>query len=423
MKNVISLSIGELRSFLVRYHYLDNYGRLSGKAGIKKLLRRIGSVQYDPLNVAGRNSDLVFQSRVQGYSSDILEDLLYSKRELVDGWDKEMSIYSTVDWPNFARIRKLRGESARDVLRRRGQEEVLAFLPQIIEEIKNRGPLSARDLKLGATQKSRWGHRQVSGAALDYLNLSGVLGVYKKNSAQKIYDLIGNLLPEKILNTSEPFTAEDAFYEWYFLRRIGSIGAYWRRNGPGWLGYFLTDASLRQKIFDTLEEKKLIVPIKVPELAAETRRTEGSLGRFSPPGINEFFYLRRKDLPLLNKKDGYDNIARILAPLDNMIWDRLMVQKVFGFQYTWEVYAPENKRKYGYYVLPVLYQNNLIARLEPVRYEKGKPFVIKNWWWEEVYEKSSAKEKRETKEAVLKGLENFAAYLGADGVDRKNISI
>jgi len=402
-----SLSIEELRSFLVRYHSLDNYDQLSGRTGnqtspssqIKKLLRRLGSVQYDPLNVVGRNPDLVFQSRIKGYTMGLLDELLYKERSLIDGWDKEMSIYLIADWPYFNRIRQCRKKSAGKTLERRGQGEVFSYLPRIIEEIKNRGPLSARDIKLGATQKNRWGHRQVSGAALDYLNAAGKLGIKSKKNAQKVYDSIENLVPEKLLKAPEVFTCEDDFLEWYFLRRIGSIGAYWFRNGPGWLGYYLSDSNLRRKTLKSLEEKKLIVPIKVPE-------------------INETFYMRRKDVPILNEKDKFDNTARFLAPLDNMLWDRLLLQKVFNFQYTWEVYVPEDRRKFGYYVLPVLYQNNLIARVEPVKHEKGRPFSIKNWWWEPAYSKFGTKERREIKEAVAKGLDNFAAYLGSDGVDK-----
>jgi uncharacterized protein YcaQ len=103
-----SLSKEELRSFLIRYHSLDNYDRLSGKEGaknesaspssqIKKLLRRLGSIQYDPLNMGSRNPDLIFQSQIKGYTAGILEKLLYSERSLIDGWGKEMSIYLSAD--------------------------------------------------------------------------------------------------------------------------------------------------------------------------------------------------------------------------------------------------------------------------------------------------------------------------------------
>ena len=409
-----SLSKEELRSFLVKYHSLDNFDRLgsngrskdslSGPSSqIKKLLRRIGSVQYDPLNVAGRNHDLVFQSRIKSYTQGFADGLLYEERSLVDGWDKEMSIYPSADWPCFGRIRKARTESVRRTLERRGQKEVLSYLPQIMEEIRKQGPLAARDIKLGACAKNRWGHRQVSGAALDYLYTAGELGIYKKKSAQKIYCPIDVLVPGKILSAPDPFSGEDEFLEWYFLRRIGSIGAYWPRNGSGWQGYYLSDPGLRQKTLDSLAEKKLIVPVKVPE-------------------INETFYIRRKDIPILSEKDRYDGAVRILAPLDNMLWDRQLVQKVFDFQYTWEVYVPQTRRKYGYYVLPVLYRNNLIARLEPAKYEKDRPFTIKNWWWEPSCIKSEpskrgSKINSKIRDAVEQGLENFANYLGADGVE------
>ena len=391
-----SISKEELCSFLVRYHFLDNYDRLSGKEGIKKLLRRIGSVQYDPLDVVGRNPDLVLQSRVNGYKTFFLEELLYKDRSLIDAWDKEMSIYLTQELPFFSRVQKQREESSRRVLEHRGQKETLLYLTQTIDEIKKRGPLAAREIKMGACQTGRWGHRQVSGAALDHLFSAGKLGIHSKRNAQKVYDLMENLIPKKILEAKDPFENDDDFFEWYFLRRIGSMGAHWLRSGSGWLGYFLGDTKLRQDFFGRLEEKKLIVPVKVPD-------------------INETFYIRRKDLSLLNETSRYDGAARFMAPLDNMLWDRLMVKKIFGFEYTWEVYVPEVKRKYGYYVLPVLYENRLIARFEPVKYEPGRPFKIKNWWWEPFYLKQKPGSK--IRDSVVRGLENFAEYLRADGVE------
>ena len=398
-----SLSKEEFRSFLIRYHSLDNFSRLSGNAKtgvldpvaqIKKLMRRLGSVQYDPLNVVGRNPDLVFQTRIKDFAADLLEGLLYKERYLVDGWDKEMSIYPVADWPRFSRIRQSEAESTLETLKYRGQEEVLTYLPQIMEEVRKRGALKANDIKLGACKENRWGHRQVSGAALDYLNMSGELGIHSKKSAQKIYAPIENLLPERIINTPDPFPVDDDFFEWYFLRRIGAMGAYWVRSGPGWLGHYLSDPDLRKRILKKLEGKKTIVPIEVPE-------------------IKETFYIRRKDLPLLHEKNQYDGAARFLAPLDNMLWDRLLVKKVFDFEYTWEVYVPQAKRKYGYYVLPVLYRNSLIGRFEPVKHEKGRPLAVKNWWWEPALIGNGL----EIREAILKGLENFAGYLQADGVD------
>jgi uncharacterized protein YcaQ len=273
----------------------------------------------------------------------------------------------------------------------------LSHTKDIIKEFKKRGHLGAKDINLGKCKSNRWGHKNISGAALDYLFSIGRLGVYEKKNVIRIYDLIENLLPGKIINAKEPFGNDMEFYEWYVLRRIGSIGIHWLRNGLGWNGYFINDKKLRMEIFNNLEKIGLIQKITVPE-------------------INEDFYIRQQDIKTLQKKPDYDNCVRFLAPLDNMLWDRLMVQKLFNFQYSWEVYLPKEKRKYGYYVLPVLYQNKIIARMEPQKYEVGKPFTIKNWWWEKGISING-----KLKSAIKNGLNIFSEYLNADGIDKKSL--
>lgn len=393
----LSLTNDELCSYLVQYHSLDCLDRLAGESGIVSLFQRIGSVQYDPLNIAGRNADLILQSRIKNFSMDLLEKLLYKDRILVDAWDKEMSIYRAEDWPCFRRIRKCREESVRNTLSRRGQEEVLLYTAQIKKKLKKDGPLGAAGIDLGNCRPGSWGHRKIAGAALDYLFSKGELGVYKKRSAQKVYYFTRNLLSEKIIKSPDPFRNDNEFFEWYFLRRIRSVGVHWLKNGGGWNGYYLLDSRLRGRVFASLEKK-------------------GIIEKINAAGIDESFYICRQDMELLRKKTEYDNNIKILAPLDNLIWDRALIQKVFGFQYSWEVYVPAEKRKYGYYVLPVLYRNRFIARMEPVPYKAGNPFMIKKWWWEPGVEIN-----KKLRNAVENGLKNFAAYLNADGIDR-NIS-
>ena len=399
-----TLSIEELRNFFISYHSLYNYEHFSGKDGVKKIMQRLGTVQYDVLNMVGRNPDLVLQSRVKNYRAVFLEELLYRERFLADGWDKEMSIYLMSDWKNFSRIREQSKKSTAQVLNYRGQEEALQYLTQVINEIKKRGPLASREIKLGATEKHSWGHRQISGAAMDYLFSEGILGIHKKQNTQKIYDLCENLIPGKILNAPDKFKTEDDFLEWYFYRRIGSLGAALIKNGTAWLGYFLGDSTTRRRIFKTLEEKKKIIPMIVPEL-------------------NEVFYIQNTSKVFINSKTQYDGIARFLAPLDNLLWDRAMIRKVFNFEYSWEVYVPQAKRKYGYYVLPVLYKNKLIARVEFEKYNKGKPLSVKNWWWEKYYSECNKKIKSEINSAVKRGLLNFANYLEAEGVEKESLSL
>jgi uncharacterized protein YcaQ len=255
----------------------------------------------------------------------------------------------------------------------------------------NRGPLLASQIKLGEAGKGKWGHRNLSGAAMDYMFNIGELGIYAKRGTQKVYDLIENLLPNDLLNCSDPFISDRDFCKWYLLRRIGSIGLLWDRNGGGWLGHFLSDKELRKNILSELADLGHLAEIRIE-------------------GIDETFYMRQEDQELLGSCKADDKpVVHILAPLDNLIWDRDMTEKIFGFKYSWEVYLPASKRKYGYYVLPVLYGSQFIGRFEPEIQRGNDSLKIKSWWWEQ-----GVKVNNQMKRDILKGFERFAGFLGTE---------
>lgn len=172
----------------------------------------------------------------------------------------------------------------------------------------------------------------------------------------------------------------------------------WARNGGGWLGQLLSDKRLRASILNELVE-------------------ENSLISLSVEGISDTFYMRQEDLALLesNNNDNEKEI-KFLAPLDNLLWDRDMIETLFDFTYRWEVYVPVSKRKYGYYVLPVLYGDKFIARFEPEKHRGNETLEIKNWWWEENIDIS-----HEMKSALKQSLALFCDYLSAQGVKLKVI--
>ena len=123
MKEMISKE--ELRQFLINYHNLNEYESFVGTDGVMEYFKRVRSIQYDPLNVVGRNPDLVLQSKVQGYKPEMLQSLLYKEHALIDGFDKEMSVYRVEDYPLFAKIREENMESTKNTLSNRGQLEAL----------------------------------------------------------------------------------------------------------------------------------------------------------------------------------------------------------------------------------------------------------------------------------------------------------
>ncbi|MCL2078198.1 MAG: winged helix DNA-binding domain-containing protein [Oscillospiraceae bacterium] len=348
----------DARNFLVNYQNLTN--PLSGVGGILEYIKKVGCIQYDPLNIIARNADLVLQSRIRDYKPEMLEQLLYKDRFLIDGWDKMMSIYSREDWAYFHFVREKRGVETIATLRHRKSEDALLHLETVLSALAENGAMLPKQIKLGSADSGSWGHRNLSSATLDYLFHIGKVGVFKKVNVNKVYDLIENLLPDNILNQPNPFKSEYDFIKWHVYRRLGSVGMLWNRNGGGWLATFMGDKNLRQRILNEYVDEGLIQCVEVEGIAAK-------------------FYVKSKDVHLFDKKSGIETI-RFIAPLDNLLWDRDMLTKLFDFTYTWEVYIPAAKRKYGYYVLPVLYGNRFIARFEP---EKSKSHIqIKNWWWE-----------------------------------------
>ncbi len=368
--------------FLVSYQHLNDSTALYGTEGILEYIRKVGCIQYDPLNIIGRNADLVLQARVKDYNVTMLEHLLYKERALLDGWDKMMSIYSSEDWPYFHLAREQRGKETIAVLEHRKQSEALLYTDAVMDNLMQNGPMLPKQIPLGAATASSWGHRNLSSATMDYLFHIGKIGVYQKNNVNKVYDLIENLLPADILNQPNPFESEYDFCKWYVYRRIGSVGMLWNRNGGGWLGQFISDKKLRQRILD--------------EYVAE-----GLLQRVEVTGIPDPFYIRSEDVHFDIDKVNESDTMRFIAPLDNLLWDRDMVSKLFGFDYSWEVYLPAAKRKYGYYVIPVLYKNRFVARFEP---EKSNDHVrVKNWWWEKDIQVTG-----ELKDYAMQAVENFS---------------
>lgn len=388
----IQISLEEARNYMITYHNLDGTRTLAGKSGVLEYVKRVGCIQYDPLNVVGRNADLVLQSRIKDYNSELLSELLYQDRTLIDGWDKMMAIYERNCYPYFKRIRDEKKNEIKYTLERRNSMKALDYIEEIRAMIENRGPIQSNQIALGEVSYHSWGHNKLSSATLDYMFHIGELGIYDKKNTQKIYDLNSRLLPKDILEAREPFDSDDDFYKWYIKRRIGSVGMLWNKSGSGWLGNFISNKKLRDVI--------------IPELV-----NDGELLIINVEGIKEPFYIRSEDEIYLSHIPNHKE-ARFLAPLDNMLWDRDLIKKIFHFDYSWEVYVPESKRKYGYYVLPVLYGNQLVGRFEPELQRNNEPIKLKHWWWEEDISVT-----KEMKIAIVKEFNEFSRYLNIDGAE------
>ncbi len=366
---MLNITPDQARQFILLKQGLLGRHRFAGKDGAYQYVRQAGCIQYDPVDVCGRNAELTLQSRVKGFTKRMLDDLLYRDRLLVDYADKELSIWPSEDWPYFASYRE----------RSMALGKTFSGIPELEEEairhIRANGPVSSDSLPLEGTvfwhSSMHWSghwHKESPAArsVLEQLYTDGVLLIHHKSGTRKFYDLAEKYLPADLLAAPDPCPDESARLDWRVLRRIGAVGLLWNRRSDAWLGISMT-AEERDASFARLEKAGRITPVRAE-------------------GLRFPLYVLNTDLPLLEsvRSGQADCKARLefLAPLDPMLWDRKLIEALFGFQYSWEIYTPASKRKYGYYVLPVLYGDRLVGRIEPKADRKANSLTVQNIWFE-----------------------------------------
>ena len=366
---MLTITPDQARQFILLKQGLLGEHRFVGKRGAYQYIRQAGCIQYDPVDVCGRNAELTLQSRVKGFTRQMLNDLLYKDRLLVDYSDKELSIWPSEDWPYFASYRRRSMEHGKSFARIPELEE------EALRHIRENGPVSSDTLPVRGTvfwhSSMHWSgnwHRESPAArsVLEQLYTDGILLIHHKSGTRKFYDLAEKYLPAELLAIPDPCPDECAFLSWRIRRRIGAVGLLWSRHSDAWLGIRM-DTEQRNDAFSRLEKEGSIVPVQAA-------------------GLHFPLYLLSEDMPLLDsvlsRQAQPKPRLEFLAPLDPMLWDRKLIEALFEYQYSWEIYTPVSKRKYGYYVLPMLYGDRLIGRIEPKADRRTKTLTVQNIWFE-----------------------------------------
>lgn len=386
----ITISNLEARRFMLAHHNLWPPRQLRGMDGVLEYIQQVDSIQFDPINIVGRNPDLVLQSRVGDYRSTYLDQLRYEERTLIDGWDKMACIYATSDWPNFTFRRSFLRENPDP------RKPPDTIINETLDEIRQRGPLSSLDFKEYDKVDWHWGPTKAVRAAMEYLYGRGYLGVHHRVNNRRYFDLIENLLPADLLNAPDPFDTTEEYQDWHVLRRVGSLGLAHPGSGEYWLGILGVKSSERHATLKRLTAQEKAIPLAIEE---------------HPEDI---FFICTDDLPTLRtiqKQSVPKPGAALIAALDNLTWNRKLIGKIFGFDYIWEVYKPKAQRQYGYYVLPVLYGDRFVARLDPAFDKKKRILTLQNWWWEVGIQPDKIMQT-----ALLECLKTFSDYLNAEEI-------
>ena len=242
----------QAREFILAKQGLLGVHRFVGKDGAYSYVRQAGCIQYDPVDVCGKNAELTLQSRVKGFSKSMLAELLYQDRKLVDYADKELSIWPAEDWPFFSSYRE------RSMALGETFERLEELKEQAIAYIAENGPVCSDTLPIEGEifwhSSMHWSgnwHKKSNAArsVLEQLYTDGVLVIHHKNSSRKYYDLAERYLPKEYLETPNPCRDEAEFQAWRVLRRIGAVGLLWDKNSTALLGIYV-NAEQRKSIME-----------------------------------------------------------------------------------------------------------------------------------------------------------------------------
>lgn len=390
----LAISADDARRFLVARHLLAPAREIDGGVdGVLQVFKRLGSIQFDPLAVAGRNHDLVLHARVADYDPAWCEQLLYERRELFEAYNKGLSLLPTSELPWFRVSWRIEDRYESELL-----AEHAEFAKQVLERIRVEGPLSTLDFERGPSVDWWWAPTNKVRAVLETFAVGGVLGLARREGNRRYYDFIERLFPPELLAFEVPEREQLLHkllsrFRAHGLLGTGGSGEIWFGTGPAKPNPQKPEELSRAQLRDQLIEDGAIVPVTV----------EGERG---------MRFVLAEELEQLAAPPEPPASVAFLAPLDPLVWDRKLLGTLFGFEYVWEVYVPQAKRRWGYYVLPILFRDRLVGRIEP-RIERADGEVrVLGLWWEDGFEPRRAEGFVEAMRAALR------AYLGFAGARR-----
>jgi uncharacterized protein len=354
--------------------------RRSGTAAdVEAAIRRLSCVQLDSISTVERSHRIALGGRVGDYPRESISRLL-ARGRLIEYWAHEACLLPADVWPLFRPVMENGG--------RRWYGQVDRTHPHlrehVLEEIRSRGPLGSRHFDGAARQGEMWGWKPAK-QMLELLWNHGELVVSGRQGFQRLYDLPERVLPRSILGASTP--PEPERLRTLALQAVRARGVltesgiveHWRLRGGA--------ASIRPTV-DSLVEDGLLERLAVEDGGASVVVAAGTELDRPPPSA-----------------------AVLLSPFDNLLWDRPFARRVFGFDHLIEVYKPAPQRRYGYYVLPLLWRDRIVGRADLKSGRAGRALVVRAFHREEGVRSSAALD-----DALDRALDRLRRVVGLDRV-------
>jgi uncharacterized protein YcaQ len=392
MKSLPTVSAATARTLLLSGQgLLEDPTRRAGPSAVARTIRQLGFVQVDSIQKVERAHHLILGARLDSYRAQHLDDAAFRKRILFEHWTHDASLIPT-EWFHYWKPRFIETEQR---LRKSywfthrlgaNPDQTIA---SVYARIAREGPLRTSDFERTSSQPATgWWDWTPEKAALEFLWHTGRLSIHGRDRFQKIYDLTERVLPEAHARDAP----HDAVHiDWMCSTALERLGV----ATPGEIAGFWDAVTIAE--------------------ASTWCRQQLASAQIAPVLIEACDGSRpRSGFALLNwkRRARYAGEApdrmRLLAPFDPIVRDRKRALRLFAFDYRFEAFVPAKKRRYGYYVLPILEGDRLVGRLDPRHDRESETLVVEKVWWERGV-KSTPQRKRRLKDA----LQILAAQIGA----------
>ena len=336
----LSLSLAEARRLALA---AQGFGRTPRGAIAHKQLQaqieRLGVVQIDSVNALVRSHYLPTFSRLGHYQAEHLDELAWGRarrRRLFEYWGHEASLLPLELYPllRWRMRRAADGQGIYSQLAKFGVERRDA-IDSVLQSVRERGALGAGSLSSRTEKAGPWWDWSAEKMALEWLFAAGLVTVAGRRGFERLYDLPERVIPADVLNP--PDLDDDEAQRRLLLRSADALGVATERDLRD---YFRLDVSDSKRRIAELVEAGELLPVTVQ-------------------GWRQVAYCRGE--PRIPRRVRH---SALLSPFDSLIWERERTERLLGFRYRLEIYTPQAKRVYGYYVLPFLHHERLLARVD-----------------------------------------------------------
>jgi uncharacterized protein YcaQ len=346
-----TLSLDAVRGLMIAAQGLDDKPKpRPTKKAVRSIIRQMHILQIDTINVIARSPYLVLWSRLGDYNPRWLEELL-AEGALFEYWSHAACFLPIEEYPLYRHLYdSWLGGRAHQWL-----DENSALAETVLNHVRTNGETRSSDFERTDGQKTGWWNWKEEKIALEYLFYAGELMVRKRHNFQRIYDLRERVLAD-VAELPEVSLAEA--HDQFVLNTIQALGVVKAEWIPDYFRLSKTDTKAALK-----------------RLAQQDRLMTVEVEGWNVPG-----YIHpdnSKQVEAAAKGKVPQSKTTFLSPFDPLVWDRRRALDLFGFDYKIEVYTPAPKRKYGYFTLPILYNNSLIGRIDPKAYRKEGVFEVK----------------------------------------------